>query len=92
MAIGRNGTNIKLASKLCGVEIEIYRETVTLEDIDLEEFEGDIDIWVIKTLQAIGCSTARNVLALSTEELVQRTDLEEETILEVVKILKAEFE
>ena len=92
LAIGKGGVNIKLASKLCGVELEIYREDVNLEDIHLDEFSSDIDPWIIETLKKIGCDTARSVLDLSVSELVRRTDLEEETVLEIIKILKAEFE
>ncbi len=93
LAIGKGGYNIKLASKLTGYEIDVYRDTeIDNEDVDLQEFSDEIDQWIIDELKAIGCDTALSVLDLSIEELVTRTDLEEETIREVVKILKAEFE
>ncbi len=93
LAIGKGGHNIKLAGKLTGYEIDVYRDTdVDYEDVDLQEFDDEIEQWVIDELKAIGCDTAKSVLALSTEELIHRTDLEEETILEVVNILKSEFE
>ena len=93
LAIGRGGHNIKLAGKLTGYEIDVYREAGEEdEDVDLEEFSDEIDSWIIDELKAIGCDTAKSVLALSTEDLVKRTDLEEETIKEVVQILKSEFE
>ncbi len=93
LAIGKGGYNIKLASKLTGFEIDVYRDTeIDNEDVDLQEFSDEIDQWIIDELKAIGCDTARSVLDLSTEELVNRTDLEEETIKEVIKILRAEFE
>ncbi|HLN52577.1 MAG TPA: transcription termination factor NusA [Lentimicrobium sp.] len=93
LAIGKGGYNIKLASKLTGFEIDVYRDTeVDNEDVDLQEFSDEIDQWIIDELKAIGCDTARSVLDLNIEELVNRTDLEEETIKEVIKILRAEFE
>ncbi len=93
LAIGKGGYNIKLASKLTGFEIDVYRDTeVDNEDVDLQEFSDEIDQWIIDELKTIGCDTARSVLDLSIEELVTRTDLEEETIKEVVKILRAEFD
>ncbi len=93
LAIGKGGYNIKLAGKLTGYEIDVYRDTdVDTEDVDLKEFNDEIDQWIIDELKAVGCDTAKSVLELSVEELVNRTDLEEETIDEVVKILKAEFE
>ncbi len=93
LAIGKGGYNIKLASKLTGFEIDVYRDTeVDNEDVDLQEFSDEIDQWIIDELKAIGCDTARSVLDLSIDELVTRTDLEEETIKEVVKILRAEFD
>lgn len=93
LAIGKGGYNIKLASKLTGYEIDVYRDTeIDNEDVDLQEFSDEIDQWIIDELKAIGCDTALSVIDLSIEELVTRTDLEEETIKEVVKILKAEFE
>jgi N utilization substance protein A len=94
LAIGKGGLNIKLASQLTGYEIDVYRETdyADEEDVNLEEFADEIDGWIIDELKAIGCDTARSVLLLNMEDLVKRTDLEEETIREVLKILKAEFE
>jgi N utilization substance protein A len=93
LAIGKGGYNIKLASKLTGYEIDVYRDTeMDNEDVDLQEFSDEIDQWIIDELKAIGCDTARSVLDLSSDELVTRTDLEEETIKEVIKILRAEFE
>jgi len=93
LAIGKGGHNIKLASKLCGYEIEVYRNTdEDLDDVDLKEFEDEIDPWIINELIKIGCDTAKSVLSLSKEELINRTDLEEETIDNVIEILKAEFE
>ncbi|MEA5110522.1 Transcription termination/antitermination protein NusA [bioreactor metagenome] len=93
LAIGKGGYNIKLASRLTGYEIDVYRDSdVDNEDVDLQEFSDEIDQWIIDELKAIGCDTARSVLDLSVDELVNRTDLEEETIKEVVRILRAEFE
>jgi N utilization substance protein A len=94
LAIGRGGHNIKLAGKLTGYEIDVYREAgeESDEDVDLEEFSDEIDSWIIDELKAIGCDTAKSVLALTVEDLVKRTDLEEETIKEVVQILQSEFE
>jgi len=93
LAIGKGGYNIKLASKLTGYEIDVYRDTdFDNEDVDLQEFTDEIDQWIIDELKAIGCDTARSVLDLSIDELVNRTDLEEETIKEVIRILRAEFE
>lgn len=93
LAIGKRGMNIKLASKLVGYEIEVYRDTDDEEyDIDLEEFADEIEGWVIDELKKIGCDTAKSVLELDPDELVRRTDLEEETIKEVFSILKAEFD
>lgn len=93
LAIGKGGFNIKLAGKLTGYEIDVYRDTdEDIEDVDLIEFSDEIDQWIIDELKNIGCDTAKSVLELSIDELVQRTDLEEETIREVMKILKSEFE
>ena len=93
LAIGKNGQNIKLASQLVGYEIDVYRESNEEdEDVELDEFADEIEPWIIDEFKKIGCDTAKSVLALNTEELVSRTDLEEETILEVRKILSAEFE
>ncbi|MFM7663051.1 MAG: transcription termination factor NusA [Bacteroidota bacterium] len=93
LAIGRGGNNIKLAGKLVGYEIDVYREGESdIEDVDLEEFIDEIDGWIIDELKAVGCDTAKAVLDMSVEELVKRTDLEKETIEEVFRILNAEFE
>ena len=93
LAIGKGGHNIKLASRLTGYEIDVYRETDEVtDDVDLEEFADEIEHWIIDELKSIGCDTARSVLDIPVEELVKRTDLEEETINEVVRILKAELE
>jgi N utilization substance protein A len=93
LAIGKGGLNIKLASQLTGYEIDVYRESEDDdEDVTLDEFVDEIDDWIIDELKSIGCDTAKSVLELSTEDLVKRTDLEEETIKEVMKILKSEFE
>jgi N utilization substance protein A len=78
---------------LCGYELDVYRETdVDIDDVDLEEFSDEIDSWIIDELKSIGCDTARSVLEIPKEDLVKRTDLEEETIDEVLSILKSEFE
>jgi N utilization substance protein A len=93
LAIGKGGFNIKLAGKLTGYEIDVYRDTdVDNEDVDLQEFSDEIDQWIIDELKSIGCDTAKSVLNLEVKELVDRTDLEEETVNELVRILKAEFE
>lgn len=92
-AIGRGGQNIKLAGKLTGYEIDVYREGAEdIEDVDLNEFSDEIDAWIIEELKAIGCDSAKSVLTLGKEDLVKRTDLEEETIDEIISILKSEFE
>ena len=86
-------SHIKLASQLSGYEIDVYRESnEDDEDVNLEEFADEIESWVLDELKAIGCDTAKSVLNLSVEDLVKRTDLEEETITELVNVLKAEFE
>jgi N utilization substance protein A len=93
LAIGRGGHNIKLAGKLTGYEIDVYREsTEEEEDVDLEEFSDEIDGWIIDEFKKIGLDTAKSVIALTTTELVKRTDLEEETVEEVLGILRSEFE
>jgi transcription termination/antitermination protein NusA len=92
LAIGKGGYNIKLAGKLTGYEIDVYREDIDSEDVDIQEFSDEIDQWIIDELKTIGCDTAKSVLELDVKELVKRTDLEEETIKEVIRILKAEFE
>ncbi len=92
LAIGKGGFNIKLAGKLAGYEIDVYREDSNDEyDVDLEEFNDEIDEWIIEELKTIGLDTAKSVLAMSNEDLVRRTELEEETIVEIKKILEAEF-
>ncbi len=97
LAIGKRGVNIKLASRLVGFEIDVYREneggaSEEEYDIDLEEFADEIEDWMIDELKKIGCDTARSVLQLSEDELVRRTDLEEESIKEIRKILQSEFQ
>jgi N utilization substance protein A len=94
LAIGKAGSNIKLATKLTGYEIDVYRNQAEYEidDVDLEEFSDAIEPWVIEALKNVGCDTARQVLELSAEELVRRTDLEEETIKDVLRILAEEFD
>ncbi|ADY53352.1 NusA antitermination factor [Pseudopedobacter saltans DSM 12145] len=93
LAIGRGGHNIKLAGKLTGYEIDVYREASEEdEDVDLDEFSDEIDSWIIDELKKVGLDTAKSVLALNVNELVKRTDLEEETIEEILGILRAEFE
>jgi N utilization substance protein A len=94
LAIGKGGTNIKLAGLLTGFEIDVFRnnEEFEIDDVDLEEFSDEIEGWVIDALKGIGCDTARSVLTLSKEELIRRTDLETETIEDVLSVLAAEFE
>jgi transcription termination/antitermination protein NusA len=93
LAIGKGGYNIKLAGKLTGYEIDVYRDTdVDNEDVDLDEFGDEIDQWIIDEFKNIGCDTAKSILTIGVEELVKRTDLEEETIREVIRILKSEFD
>jgi N utilization substance protein A len=93
LAIGRGGHNIKLAGKLTGYEIDVYREADEHdEDVDIEEFSDEIEGWIIDEFKRIGLDTAKSILALSVHELVKRTDLEEETVKEVLSILQAEFE
>jgi N utilization substance protein A len=94
LAIGKGGHNIKLAGKLVGFEIDVYRETEEEEDydVDLDEFTDEIDAWIIDELKAIGLDTAKAVLGASDEDLVRRTELEEETVKEIKSILQAEFE
>ncbi len=96
LAIGKRGVNIKLASRLVGFEIDVYRENEEGNeeeyDIDLDEFADEIDDWMIDELKKIGCDTAKSVLQLSEDELVRRTDLEEETIKEIRRILQSEFQ
>jgi N utilization substance protein A len=95
LAIGKGGLNIKLASRLVGMEIDVFRELgeqTSEEDVDLDEFSDEIEGWVIDQLKQIGLDTAKSVLALNKEELVRRTDLEEETVENVVAVLSKEFE
>ena len=94
LAIGKGGLNIKLASRLVEMEIDVFRETDELqeEDVDLDEFSDEIESWVIDELKRIGLDTARSVLNLNKEELVRRTDLEEETVDGILNVLKKEFE
>lgn len=93
LAIGKGGHNIKLAGKLTGYEIDVFRESEDdFEDVDLEEFADEIDHWIIDELKAIGCDTAKSVLEIGKADLVKRTDLEEETVDEILGILRSEFE
>jgi N utilization substance protein A len=94
LAIGKGGLNIKLASRLSGYEIDVFRELdgAQEEDVDLDEFSDEIESWVIDELKRIGLDTAKSVLALNKEELVRRTDLEEETVESLHNVLKKEFE
>lgn len=92
LAIGKGGTNIKLASKLTNFEIDVYRNNeIEIDDVEIDEFRDVLEPWVIDEFKAIGCDTARSILELEVEELVRRTDLEEETILEVVRVLAEEM-
>lgn len=93
LAIGRGGHNIKLASRLVGLELDVYRDGAEdVEDVDLEEFADEIDSWILDELKAVGCDTAKSVLELDIQDLVARTDLEQETLEEVFRILRSEFE
>ncbi len=95
LAIGRRGVNIKLACELTGYEIDVFRkdEEVTNEfDIDLDEFSDEIEMWIIDEFKRVGCDTAKSVLSLTAEELERRTDLEIETINDVLRIVREEFE
>jgi transcription termination/antitermination protein NusA len=93
LAIGKGGLNIKLASQLTGYEIDVYREIEEDdEDVNLEEFADEIESWIIDEFKNIGCDTAKSVLNMSREDLIKRTDLEEETIDEVIRILRSEFD
>lgn len=94
LAIGKGGLNIKLASQLTGYDIDVYRELENAgeEDVNLDEFADEIEPWIIEELKRVGCDTAKSVLELSEAELENRTDLEVETIRDVVKVLRAEFE
>ena len=90
-AIGRGGHNIRLAGRLTGYEIDVFREGVE-EDVELTEFSDEIDAWIIEEFSKAGLDTAKSILELEMVDLVKRTDLEEETIQEVIKILREEFE
>ncbi|MDQ3071838.1 MAG: transcription termination factor NusA [Bacteroidota bacterium] len=93
LAIGKGGLNIRLAAKLTGYEIDVFRESEDENyDVELDEFADEIDTWIIDELKGIGCDTARSVLELSPDEVIRRTELEEETVKEIFSILKAEFE
>ncbi len=93
LAIGRNGVNIKLAGLLTGYELDVYRDDVEEgDDVDIEDFKDEIEGWIIDVLKSIGCDTAQSVLQLSREELISRSDLEEETVDEVLRVLRSEFE
>lgn len=91
-AIGKGGFNIKLASRLTGYEIDVFRDTPAEEDVELTEFSDEIDAWIIAELAKIGLDTAKSVLEQDLGDLISRTDLEEETIREVIQILREEFE
>ena len=92
LAIGKRGQNIKLAGRMVGYEIEVFRDTDDEEvDVNIEEFSDEIDGWIITELKKIGCDTAKSVLELNESEVIRRTDLEEETVAEIFKILNAEF-
>lgn len=92
LAIGKGGFNIRLAGQLTGYEIDVYRDSdQDVEDVDLEEFSDEIEGWVLDELKAIGCDTAKSVIEIGKVDLVKRTDLEEETVDEVLSILKEEF-
>jgi len=93
LAIGKGGVNIKLASKITGYTIDVFRDVKDEEyDVDLDEFSDEIEAWILDQLKSIGCDTAKSVLELNKEELIRRSELEEETIDEVLKVLKSEFE
>jgi N utilization substance protein A len=90
-AIGRGGHNIRLAGKLTGYEIDVFREGAE-EDVELREFSDEIEDWIIKEFSKAGLDTAKSILEQDVNDLVKRTDLEEETIIDVIRILKEEFE
>lgn len=93
LAIGKGGHNIRLAGRLTGYEIDVYRDSEEdAEDVSIDEFSDEIEAWILDQFKSIGCDTAKSVLELSDEELVKRTDLEEETVKEVKRILRSEFE
>jgi N utilization substance protein A len=92
LAIGKGGFNIRLAGQLTGYEIDVYRDSdVDVEDVDLEEFADEIESWILDELKGVGCDTAKSVIEIGKAELVKRTDLEEETVDSILKILKEEF-
>jgi N utilization substance protein A len=93
-AIGRNGQNIKLASQLTGYELDVIREGIVQEedDVELREFSDEIEEWIIEEFEKIGLDTARSIIDKDVADLVRRTDLEEETILDVINILKQELD
>ena len=96
--IGKGGCNIRLAGMLVGKEIEVWRELPSADDVEdeedvlLSEFDDVIEGWIIEKLQSIGCDTAKSVLALSAADIAKRADLEDETVEEILDILRAEFE
>ena len=93
LAIGKGGTNIKLASRLVEFEIDVYRNNeVEIDDVDLDEFKDEIELWVLDAFKSVGYDTARGVLDVPLADLVRRTDLEEETVRNVVRVLAAEFD
>ena len=94
LAIGKGGLNIKLASILTGYSIDVYRdvETDTEEDIYLDEFKDEVDVWVIDALKNLGLDTAKSVLRMSREDLIDKADLEEDTVDNLLEVLRAEFE
>ena len=92
LAIGKGGHNIKLAGRLTGFDLDVYRDSDEVtDDVDLAEFSDEIEPWILDELKGIGCDTARSVVEIGQEELVKRTDLEEETVIEVLRILNAEL-
>ena len=93
LAIGKGGHNIRLAAKLTGYEIDVFRDVQEDDsDVDLDEFSDEIEGWVLDELKALGCDTAKSVIKIGLEELVRRTELEEETAAQVLAILRSEFE
>lgn len=90
-AIGRNGLNIKQASKLTGYKINVFADNVDVDDVLIDDFSDEIDGWIIDILKGIGCDTAKSVLSIGFDDLVRRTDLEDETIKEIIKVLETEF-
>lgn len=92
LAIGKGGHNIKLAGKLTGFDIDVYRDSDEVtDDVDLDEFRDEIEPWILEALKNIGCDTARSVVEIAPDELAKRTDLEDETVLEVLRVLKLEL-